>query len=62
MICESLESEGYGPSHVSADEVIRNLWWQKENLRKNGGVSEGVSATGVNGKDLSEQFSVCLFM
>jgi chromosome segregation ATPase len=57
MICESLESEGYGPSHVSADEVIRNLWWQKEHLRKNGGVSESVSATGVNGKDLSEQFS-----
>ena len=58
IICEALEGEGYGPSQVSADEVVRHLWWQRENLRKSGGVAKDVSSTDPDSGDLSKQFEV----
>ena len=34
LISAALEAEGYGPSQVSADEVVRHLWWEKERMKK----------------------------
>ena len=62
LICAALEAEGYGPSQVSGDEVVRHLWWEKENLRKGGGSGKGGGA----GKDAAEKeklpqvFQVCV--
>lgn len=42
LISAALEAEGYGPSQVSADEVVRHLWWEKERMKKAlGGNSTG---------------------
>ena len=58
LICAALEAEGYGPSQVSGDEVIRHLWWEKENMRKGSGKGGGT------GKDAAENlpqlFQVCV--
>ena len=58
LISAALEAEGYGPSQVSADEVVRHLWWEKESLKKAVGSSTG-DGTGQELEKLPQLFQVC---
>ena len=61
LISAALEAEGYGPSQVSADEVVRHLWWEKEGMKKaigsSGSTGEG---TGQELENLPQLFQVCV--